>query len=393
MKRAILTISAIFLLLLFINLLIGLANTALLAPWNHGARVLESPFKTLSGAVHIHSRHSDGSGWLSRIQQAARNTGLDFILLTDHNDTVLADSVSGSTEPVMLAGAELSLQAGHLLLYGGPRVRDGFREQDFGGQQALLDSMEQNSGFAIVAHPFHPKISWKDSISRRIAGIEVINADVEWRNDSPLKLLRAIFALPFYDHAMNSLLDMPHKELALLDSLSQRQPVAAIGSVDAHARIKLSKTMFWRFPSYEKNFRLVQTALVVPDSSTGDSTAVVEALKRGNTIAGYAAFGDLRQISIWLDSTDGPLPPGSVATPGEGPVLRVQTPAGYAVSVRLYQNGIRIRESNSNDIRWPVEKPGVYRVVVLQLRRQFPFLSRSEIAWAFSSPFYMHSPE
>ncbi len=389
MKRIILSVLGVFALLLLINIIIGLLNTAWLAPWNTGPLTDEAPVKSFSGAVHVHSRNSDGSGWLETILAAGRQTDLDFILLTDHNTTALADSISGDEKPLTLIGSELSLQAGHLLLFGGPRIAEGFREQDYGGQRALLDSMENNQGFAIVAHPFHPKIAWKDTISERITGIELINADVEWRNDSPLELLRAIFSLPFFGHAMNSLLDFPTKELALLDRLAQKRPIAAIGSVDAHARIKLSKTAFWKFPSYEKNFRLVQTALVVPQYATADRATLLSALRAGHTIAGYAAFGDLRQVRVWMEDSTAVFPPGSKMTIGNGKVLRVLTPPGLPLRIRLYHNGIRIRESSSRDVRWQIDAPGAYRVAVIQMRRQFPFFSRTEIPWAFSSPFFI----
>jgi len=37
------------------------------------------------GAIHIHSVYSDGTGNIEDIAQAAYETGLDFIMMTDHN--------------------------------------------------------------------------------------------------------------------------------------------------------------------------------------------------------------------------------------------------------------------------------------------------------------------
>jgi predicted metal-dependent phosphoesterase TrpH len=37
------------------------------------------------GALHIHSVYSDGSGEVKEIAQHANESGLDFIILTDHN--------------------------------------------------------------------------------------------------------------------------------------------------------------------------------------------------------------------------------------------------------------------------------------------------------------------
>ena len=38
-----------------------------------------------SGVLHIHSTYSDGTGSPDHIAQAANETGLDFLILTDHN--------------------------------------------------------------------------------------------------------------------------------------------------------------------------------------------------------------------------------------------------------------------------------------------------------------------
>ena len=37
------------------------------------------------GAVHVHSIYSDGTGKVEDIAEFAAETGLDFVLLTDHN--------------------------------------------------------------------------------------------------------------------------------------------------------------------------------------------------------------------------------------------------------------------------------------------------------------------
>lgn len=38
-----------------------------------------------TGAIHVHSIFSDGSGDINEITQYANESGLDFVILTDHN--------------------------------------------------------------------------------------------------------------------------------------------------------------------------------------------------------------------------------------------------------------------------------------------------------------------
>ena len=43
-----------------------------------------------TGALHIHSRYSDGTGTIEEILSAARGAGLDFVVLTDHDSLARA---------------------------------------------------------------------------------------------------------------------------------------------------------------------------------------------------------------------------------------------------------------------------------------------------------------
>ena len=37
------------------------------------------------GAIHVHSKFSDGSGDVKGIAETANSSGLDYLILTDHN--------------------------------------------------------------------------------------------------------------------------------------------------------------------------------------------------------------------------------------------------------------------------------------------------------------------
>ncbi len=42
-------------------------------------------YKDYKGAIHIHSRYSDGSGSLQEIVKSANLAGLDYLIITDHH--------------------------------------------------------------------------------------------------------------------------------------------------------------------------------------------------------------------------------------------------------------------------------------------------------------------
>ena len=65
---------------------------------------------TYKGAVHIHTRYSDGSGGMGEIIEAAQRAGLDFIVISDHNKLdAKYDGWEGWHDGVLvIAGAEVT---------------------------------------------------------------------------------------------------------------------------------------------------------------------------------------------------------------------------------------------------------------------------------------------
>ena len=379
-------------LLVLLAVVVSLVNTAFLAPWNApGAG--ESPISyKIHGALHMHTRHSDGSGTLPDLVRAARACSLDFILISDHNTLALLDSENAVQQPLLLVGTELSLTPGHMLTYGLKKITP---EKDAGGFTGILDSIAAHNGLAFVAHPFHPKIKWRGTFPATLTGVEVLNADVEWRNDGALELLGAVIALPFFEYAMNSLIDLPRRELHLWDSLSVQRRTVGIGSVDAHARIKISPTKSIKFPSYQKTFELIQDVLLLPEPLSAETAVarrqIIEALHQGHVLFGFNGLGDLRQVSMWAEQGRQRFFPGDAVPISEQDTLtiRVRLPENFPFETALYRDGVQIAGSREASIAWPVMRGGVYRIVVFQRRIQVQHLGRRNIAWAFGNPFYV----
>ncbi|MDQ7065038.1 MAG: hypothetical protein Q9P90_12440 [candidate division KSB1 bacterium] len=390
MRRTLGFIFAVVLLLMLLHLLASLLNIAFLRPWSAAAPDEGPAVYKVTGATHIHTRHSDGSGTLTDILTAARANSLDFVWISDHNTLALIDSTDGRGRPLVLVGAELSLRPGHLLEYG---LSEWTSEQAMGGLSGILDRLEQRHGLALIAHPFHPKIRWRDSVDARIQGMEILNADVEWRNDAPLELLGTLFAYPFFRHAMNALIDVPRRELRMWDSLTVQRPFVGLASVDAHAKIKLSKTSYWKFPPYDRVFALIQNVLYLraPLASEPDRarSQILEALRRGRLAFGFSGLGDLRMANLWLQSGSQAYLPGETVQAASFDSLRIQLrlPAQHAFETYLYLDGVRIASSRQASITWPIREPGVYRVAVFQRRIRPTRLSRVNIPWLFANPF------
>ena len=385
MKRSLLVILGILFGLLVFHVLVSFLNIAFLKPWRFPQIPRTIELYPYSGAIHIHSRFSDGSGELHEIVAAAREEKLDFLWITDHNTLSLFDSSDAYQRPVLMVGAELSLKPGHVITWNAARLDAG------NASNLLLDTLD----LVIVAHPLHPKIRWKEEYPVAVDGLEILNADVEWRNDTALELIGAVFAIPFFEYAMNLLIDPPLRELRLWDSLSTYRPVSGIGSVDAHAKIKLSKTDYWKFPSYQKMFALIQNVIYrtqpLPDSPSAARTAIAEAIRAGHLIFGFAGLGDLKAVRIFARNKQHVYFPGDTLNldPDAPAQLHVSLPPGFEFETYLYHNGVRIRQSRLSEILWNIEHPGRYRIVVHQRRLRFPLFTRKNVPWIFSNPFYV----
>ena len=47
---------------------------------------MTSPLIDYAGAIHVHTRHSDGSGTVPEVISAAQKAEIDFLIITDHNN-------------------------------------------------------------------------------------------------------------------------------------------------------------------------------------------------------------------------------------------------------------------------------------------------------------------
>src|SRR3954452_15476186 len=106
----------------------------------------------VSCVAHIHSTYSDGTATVSELLDAARRTGVDALLLTDH-DTLAArdDGWEGTHDGVfLLVGSEVSSGQGHYLAFG----IDEDVEHAGCTARAVAAAVRSAGGVGIAAHPF-----------------------------------------------------------------------------------------------------------------------------------------------------------------------------------------------------------------------------------------------
>ncbi len=136
-------------------------------------RVAAAPGE-LRGAWHVHTTHSDGRGTLEQVVRAAKEAGLQFVVVCDHN--AITPTEQGWHDGVLVVEAtEASTRFGHVVAVGVPRALDA-AERD-GDPLAAIARL---GGEAVLAHPFHPRRPFSGWGTGAWRGFELVSNDTAW---------------------------------------------------------------------------------------------------------------------------------------------------------------------------------------------------------------------
>ncbi len=288
------------------------ARASVAAP---AASALAAP-ATIRGAYHIHTTTSDGTGTPDEVAAAAARAGLQFIILTDHGDATRTPTPPTYRSGVLcIDGVEISTTGGHYAALG---LTEAAPYRLAGEPRDVVEDVRRLGGFGIAAHPDSPKreLRWT-GWDTPFDGVEWLNEDTEWRDESTFSLLIALAHYGFRPAETLGALD-GHARTVLdrWDQLTRERRIVALAAVDAHAKIGLSSNgheanrrgpVLAKLPSYESSFRAFTLHLELPAALTGDAPrdadAVLTAIRSGHV---YSTIDALAQ----LDAT------GFVATSG-----------------------------------------------------------------------------
>ncbi|MBN2386182.1 MAG: CehA/McbA family metallohydrolase [Anaerolineales bacterium] len=344
--------------------------------------------------LHLHTTYSDGTGTHTDLARAALKTGVDVLLVSDHN--VLVQGVDAyhrdeSRRVLVLAGEEVhdqdrQPQKNHLLVFGADRELATLADDP----QALINAVRHAGGICFIAHPNDPElpafgegdISWVDWEVRGFTGIEL------WNGFSELKtLVRNKLDGLFYAYFPETIARGPlPATLALWDALMAKgQPVVAVGGSDAHARRMsmgpLRRTIF----PYEFHFSAINTHLLVSEPLLGDldrdRRLILNALAAGHCFIGYDLPASTDGFRFSAHGLEQNAILGDEIPIGRGVTLQIKLPA--RAEIHLLKNGRLVRKANAEALAYVTNEPGVYRVEAYR-----SFLGRRR-GWIFSNPIYV----
>jgi hypothetical protein len=350
----------------------------------------------IRGAIHVHTRRSDGTGTVDEVAAAARRAGLQFVIFTDHGD-----GTRGSDTPVYRNGV-LCIDAVEISTNGGHVVALGLPQSEFplaGEAGDVIEDIRRMGGMSIAAHPNSPRaeLRWNDW-NAPMDGVEWLNGDSQWRDEEWGTLARALFTYPFRGAAtLATLLDRPDDLLNRWDALTASRPVVTLAAADAHARVgtggdPYGRSLSLHLPSYEQIFRTFSISLPrvqLHGNASDDAGVVVDAIRAGHLFSTIDAIASPAVFSFSATSGSHQAVMGD-RLPLDGPVmLRIETNGRDGSSIRLLAEGKTVASGAPPLLEYTAPaKVAVYRVEVDVAGAP----GVPPIPWLASNPIYVGTP-
>jgi hypothetical protein len=329
------------------------------------------------GALHIHTTYSDGTGTIPQIAAAARQAGLKWIVISDHDSLAGKDEAGWYGDLAVLVGYEISPEHSHYLVLGlSELVPPTLPPAEF------VAAVRARGGWGFVLHPderagsyFKVALPWRDWSIRGFDGIEIWNYMSEWTDGITERNRYGRFFFPFLAiHGPTA------RTLAWWDQLlAAGERAAAVVGLDVHAtRYRL----MGRFPvevySYRRQFGTLTNYLLLREPLAQEwpeaARQICAGLAEGRSFMAYRAWGEGRGFRFLAQREGMSWIPGEKIPPGGGVHLTVHSPRWGCMY--LLHDGQIVARTWGRQLRVDVDKPGVYRVEVRRFGRP----------WLFSNP-------
>jgi hypothetical protein len=267
-----------------------------------------------TGAIHIHTKFSDGSGRYEEIIQAASEVGLKFLLFADHWTLEPKKRGYEGYHNGLLVGIGCELNDrklhNHLLAFEIDReIEPGLEAVEY------TRRVVESGGWAVVAHPDErrnhlpefPAYPWTAWESEDFQAMEIWNHLSEW-----MERLTRRNKYWLYINPRRSVITPTRWTLTKWDELNRRRRVVGIGGVDAHAHHyplwgNITATIF----PYKVAFRSIQVHVLLdePLDKANQKNALAKlfsTLRRGRLYIANRYVGDAAGFRFWaVDSATG----------------------------------------------------------------------------------------
>lgn len=315
------------------------------------------------GAIHIHSFYSDGTGGVSQISFAAKRAGLDWIIITDHNNMDIEEGYFNGV--CVIKGEEISPETeNHYLALGIKElVSADLTPEEY------IDEVRGQGGFGFAAHPdevqnrknSNTSIRWTD---KEIVpdGIEIWNWFSSWADNYDEKnFFTNAYAYIFRENLVKS----PDKgTIKWWDKLNKDSAkiVPAICGVDAHALPVMFRKFTFKIFSYKYMLgtltNLIHTKKPLSTDFVKAKKQVLDALKKGNN----TICRKRHNLNFYIKNDSVTAYAGEKISLDDKTELIVENSKKY--TVKIYCNDKIYFEGKNDIISLAIGKKGKYRVEV-----------------------------
>jgi hypothetical protein len=345
-----------------------------------------------AGVIHLHSVHSfDGRRTVPEIIAAANDSGIDFLMLTDHASLqARAEGLEGwQGRTLLVVGEEISPRFNHYLAFGlsDPVSTTPGREEM--SPQTCIDRIAAGGGIGFIAHPdhggterFHVKrYPWTDWSVTGYTGLGIWDFMTDWQRGLT-GYGRALIGYAFPSFLLRGPLAAT---LTRWDRLTRERRVVGIGELDNHDT--LYRVLGLKLPvfPFRRVFRLIRTHVLTEAPFTGDGPAdiasLLQALRSGHAYVSLDSNQDARGFRFTLTEGTRTATMGDEFCLADFAELAVSFPAN--ARIRIIRNGSLLHQRQGTTLSERVREPGIYRIEA-DLRvfgRYRP--------WIFSNPIYV----
>lgn len=317
------------------------------------------------GAIHIHSVLSDGTGCVEEIAKAAKQAGLSWIIITDHNNF---DAKEGLYDGVcVIKGEEISPgNQNHYLAFDINKYISPTNDA-----QNFINEVRAQGGFGIVAHPkesetrknHYPPINWLDK-SITGDGVEIWNWMSDWADIyDEQNILNAAKSFLFRNNSLKG----PSKETLEwwdLQNNNTEKIIPAIGGIDAHA-LKIKKygfplTIFSYKYMFTKLTNIIYLDEKLPDNFEKQKEMILKAIKQGNNIIINKHWSKKLIPEFFIKNKTECKYSGESIFIDDQTELIIESIKNTVT--KIYKNGINIYTTEKFSDKIKIEKSGKYRI-------------------------------
>lgn len=338
------------------------------------------------GIIHCHSTYSDGTGDMEEIAKAANDAGLDFVMMTDHDQMKPVDDGqekwAGSS--LIICGTEITPEKNHYIVFGDKKLKDVDKLKSMKPQQ-VIDAVNQQGWFGFIAHPDHggtqkfgiPSYKWEDWGVSNFTGMGLWDLMTDWQS----QLDREDVSIELYTEFEDWLSGPRIETLKRWDQLNAKGKVVGIGEIDNHKYKKEYNGQTLEIFPYETAFKTVTNHILLDKPLDKDfkkaKKQVLEAVKHGALYVSFDWWDDPTDFAFEIDNGKKVAGMGDTIELGEKTELVASFPQEALLNV--YKNGESILEEEGDEILVDLTEPGSYRVEAM----------RNDIVWILSNNIYV----